>query len=316
MMTLSNDNNLTGIYTIGFFAVSMGGPPHGAAVKFDTADALCEIDKLGFVGSAVRRTRYMHTQNDKAVYTAIVRRTDEEICFKFCEVNRGDLPQIEEAGIVEPLPLAEDQGLMHATHCIAFRPGLIGAVLNIGPPVSRLAGYIRRKKVNGPTKLQVKPLVHRDVIERLNKLESISLFQLKLSPSQLPVIRGAWRELDNSFEAQLGMWSEQATLEVVIRPLASSQRSARGSLLDPLISLARRSGLLSSNSIYKIRGKTEGQARDMTLNILSDALTTEEEVKRISMRDEALDDASAFHAITRAYEALKTEIDEAEGYST
>ena len=112
------------------------------------------------------------------------------------------------------------------------------------------------------------------------------------------------------------MWNEQASLEVILRPMASSQRSARTSLMGHLTSLAERIGLLSSDSIYKVRGRTEGQVREVTLNLLSDALTTEEEVKRINTRYATLDDDSAFEAIKRAYESLKAEIDEAEGYNT
>ena len=86
--------------------------------------------------------------------------------------------------------------------------------------------------------------------------------------------------------------------------------------MGPLTSLAQKVGLLPSSSIYKVRGKTEGHAREVTLNLLSDTLTTEEEIMKVRVRDEAVDDDSAFSAIIRAYEALKSEIEDAEGYNT
>lgn len=298
-MTLGNSNasHLTDVCTIGFFTSSVGGPPHGSAKRFDTATALQQINKLGFESSDVSPTRYMETSNDRSVYTDVAKRTDDGVFFKFCETKRRDFPQIEEAGNFSPLDLRDSQGLGRITHCVAFRPGLIGAVLANGPSASSLASYIRKKHWRGSKRLQILPLVHRDVIARLNKFEAISLFQLKLSPSQLPVIRGAWDDLDNALGSQLDMWKEQTALEVVIRPLESSQRDARASLMSPLTSLAQKIGLLPSSSTYKVRGKVEGQAREITLNLLSDTLTTEEEVKKVRIRDEALDDESAFAAI-------------------
>ena len=116
-------NGLIDTYTVGFFSVTIGGPPHGSAIKFDIEDALCEINKLGFVVSNIRPTRYLNSKNDKALYTDIAQQTDDLLYFKLCEVNRGDLPEVEEAGNVGLLPLGEGQGLMRSTHCIAFSSG-------------------------------------------------------------------------------------------------------------------------------------------------------------------------------------------------
>ena len=309
------DGHLTDIRTIGFFSSSVGGPPHGAAIRFDTAATLLEINKLGFINSNISPTRYMDTNNDRSIYTNVVKRTDDGVFFTFCETKQRDFPQIEEAGNFSPLDLRDGQGLGRVTHCVAFKPGLIGAILANGPSASTLAGYIRKKRPIGSRRLQITPLVHRDVIARLNKFEAISLFQLKLSPSQLPVIRGAWDQLDNTFDSQLAMWNEQTALEVIVRPLESSQRGARASLIGPLTSLAQKVGMLPSSSTYKVRGKTEGHAREVTLNLLSDTLTTEEEIMKVRVRDEAVDDDSAFSAIIRAYEALKSEIEDAEGFN-
>ena len=78
---------------------------------------------------------------------------------------------------------------MEVTHCIAFKPGLLGTVSKRGPSASSLARYIREKVQDKPDRLQVVPLVHKDIISRLRRLQTLSLFELKLSPSQIPIMR-------------------------------------------------------------------------------------------------------------------------------
>ena len=100
-------------------------------------------------------------------------------------------------------------------------------------------------------------------------------------------------------------------LEVVIRPLPSSVFGARQKWMEPIIEIAHKAIFLSRDSTYKVRGRSEGQAREATLNILSDSITTEEIVERNRDRSSALDRDSAFDAIRNAYVTLESDIEEA-----
>ncbi len=308
--------NPTELCTVRFYSVTVGGPPHGPAMRFDASKALTEIDQLPLSFTDTANTRYQHRRNDRSLHTIVDSSGSGEVCFRFCEVNRADLPQIEAEGAITDLQLEEREGLMEATHCIAFKPGLLAAVSKRGPSPTSLGKYILAKIQDSPGSLDVVPLVHMDIISRLQRLQTISLMELKLSPSQIPIVRGASDDLDKLFEAQLAMWNEQSRLEVIIRPAQSSVHGARQKLLGPIVDIAGRAGWFAKESTYKVRGRSETQAREVTLNILSDSITTEESVERSRERSSALDNDSAFNAIRNAYMALEPDIEEALGDGT
>ena len=302
------------IHTIRFYILTEGGPPQGIPFLYDTKQALEHIDALP-LSFEDTRTRYHDQGNGKSLHTVVDTSSNstDQICFRLCEVNRERLPQTEKEGVVSDLPLEDGQGLLEISHGIVFKPGLIGAISTYGPDMTNLKKYIHGKAQIRPQGLQIKPLVASDIVEKIQKLEYISLFNFKISPSQLPIIRGVWESLDDALNSQLAVWDEQRALEVIVRPRPDSQRSALRRLMQPLLALADpdiRTMLSPSTTNYKIKGQLEGYARQVILDVLSGSLTTEEEVKRINTRNQTLENDSAYHAIRKAYDALEPDIKE------
>ena len=311
----SNNESLLEIEVVRFYIVSEGGPPQGLSTLYDIRQDLVNINALPLSFDDSTETRYQHGRNGKSLHTIVdeSRGAAEEICFRLCEVNREDLPQTEKEGIVNDLPLEEGEGLLESSYGVVFRPGLIGVISSTGPNMNRLARYISAKCGIEKGLLQVVPLIATDVVDRMMNLDTISLFRFKISPSQFPIIRGTWDNLDEALQAQLAVWNEQTMLEVLVRPTRDSQRNARDTMIDSLIALARPElrSMLDQRSVYKIRGRSGGQARDVMLDVLSDSLTAEEEVMKIKPRHSALDTDSAYSAIKRAYYTLESDIETA-----
>lgn len=315
--TRHNHNSQTEICVVRFYLITSGGPPHGSFPSaFDVEDALQKINSIPLSLEDGKPTRYMHRNNGKSLHT-IIDESRNNLCFRLCEVRREDLPQTEKEGIVRELSLEEGQGLLENSYGIVFRPGLIGAISIPGVDMYRLGLYIRNKLQIPKSQLKINPLIASDVINRINNLEAISFFRLRISPSQLPIISNRWEGLTNTFNAQLGMWSEPETLEVIIRPARDSRGRARDAIISNLISLADPSirNLLTGPATYKIKGRLEGRTRDVMLDVLGDSLTTEEQVLKSGAgnndpnhRSAGLDGSSAYEAISRAYDTLEPEI--------
>ena len=297
-------------HVVRFYLISEGGPPHGPPSLFDARLALNEINALPLSNEDGVNTRYQHERSGKSLHSVIDRSTDP-LRFRLCEVNREYLPQAEKEGVVGDIPLEEGQGLLDSSHGVVFMPGLIGAIIGNGPRMTRLRRYIGTKCGLGRERLQIAPLIAVDVLDRIRRLETLSLFHFRISPSQLPIIRGRWEDLDEALKSQLAIWNEQTALEVIVRPLRDSRRDAKRTITDFLTSLASNEvrSMLSPGSVYKIRGRLEGHGHDVMLNVLSESLTTEEEVERIDTRHSALNSGSAYCAIERAFAALQPDIE-------
>ena len=64
--------------------------------------------------------------------------------------------------------------------------------------MSSVAKYLKNKGTYVPRTLTVSPLVHKVIIDKLQAFETLSLFHLKSHPSQLPIIRAHWNDLDDA----------------------------------------------------------------------------------------------------------------------
>ncbi len=295
-----------------FFGVSIGGPPHGSVATYDISELLIDIDRLGFLLGGGRESKYMDTDSGRVLFTT-VDHPGPEVCFRLCRVDRDNLPQTEKGGSIEELLLDEETGLMETTYGIVLEPGLIGIVSSKGgPSMSGIAKYLKDKGRNIPGKITVGPLVHKDIIDKLNDFETISLFHFKLHPSQIPIVRGRWDELDENFDSQLRIWSEQSSLETIIAPTRDSSRRAYPSLIRSIVSLAEVAGLLRKrDSKFLVKGQRAGTVSDVVLNILSETLSVEQEIVKSAVRSSALDVESAYDAIRRGYNDLKSDIENA-----
>ena len=312
MAEIHHDDRPLVLRRVKFFGVSIGGPPHGIVHSYDPTEELIDINQLAFLQGAGRDSRYMDTGTGQFLFTNVDHR-GPDVCFRLCRVDRTNLPQTERAGDIEELLLDDDAGIARTTYGIVLEPGLIGVVsATEGPSMSSVAKYLISKGRNVSRTLTIKPLVHMDIVDKLRQFETISLFHLKLHPSQLPVIRGQWNDLDENLNSQLNVWREQFSLETVIAPTRDSRRRAYQSLITTITSVAESAGLLPKRgSKFLVKGQREGEINDVVLNILSETLSVEYEVAKSSARSSALDIESAYNAIRRGYDDLKNDIENA-----
>ena len=304
-----------------FYTATLGGPPTGIPARnVDITDALQVCESLDLTFASGSSSRYLRTRSGKSLFTMIDRTTDN-VCFRFCEVDRDIYLQIEKEGDMRDWHTEEGWGVVECSYAVVLETGLIGVIIDQGPIMQRLGRYLIAK--GNLEDVTISPLIHKNIIDRLHRMESLSLFHLRINPSQLPIVRGSSGQLDATLDAQRSLWNEQSSYEVRITPTQQTQSNARNELMSTLTGLAERSGFLSKESIYKVKGRLDGGERDIVLNLLSDELTTEEYVHVSTMSDSTvssrdtrklmLDTQSAYNAILSAYQSLSSDINEARG---
>ena len=97
--------------------------------------------------------------------------------------------------------------------------------------MSSVAKYLKSKGTYVPRTLAASPLVHKNIIDKLQAFETLSLFHLKSHPSQLPIIRAHWNDLDDAVALFLPPGSCYTTSGD--STLAHLERSSLGVQLEP-----------------------------------------------------------------------------------
>lgn len=240
---------------------------------------------------------------------------------RFGQIRRAGLPQIEETGNLSDLDLAANAGLVEPVHVVFFPDSIAGADFNFyGPRLNRL-GYYLRVKAGDPTPLtHFEPLLRLDVINQLNTLQDVRLFDLKIRPSFIDAVRDADKDLGLAFDAaiQLGKCDQ---IEVLMRPTKDDQTirykvgeivGGAMSLGRKLVTIAKRLGkreeLKTEATKFIIRGKREDTGRVESIDMLHDHLISHKQILKHGERSRALDPSSAYAAIEMAYEELKDEL--------
>ena len=297
-----------------FFVASRGGPPRGPAARVNIEEALLEAASLPrhVVGDGGRcaPTRNGH------LLVLDVHDCSAGFAFAFGDVNLTDLPSTATRdGEIRALDLESGRGLLSSTHCVTFGakfPDLIGCIPGMGPDVTRLADYLASRCPSVGGKFRIEPLMDADIAGALSRMQAVSLFRLRIDPSQVPVIRGHWDNLDARLDADLALYAEQKYLDVRLEPVESARSRALSSLQERVLSLLGATSLLARGSVFQIKGPLDDlSARDVVVDLVGRKLSVPVSVAKERSGHSALHKWSAYPAIREAYSTLQSDIDAA-----
>ena len=297
-----------------FFVASRGGPPRGPAASVNIEEALLEAASLPrhIVGDGGRcaPTRNGH------LLVLDVHDCSAGFAFAFGDVNLTDLPATATRdGEIRALDLENGRGLLSSTHCVTFGakfPDLIGCIPGMGPDVTRLVDYLTPRCLSVGGKFRIEPLLDSDVAGALRRMKGVSLFHMRIDPSQVPVIRGHWDNLDARLDADLALHGEQKHFDVRLEPLGSARSRALSSLRERMLSLLEVTPFLARGSVFQIKGPLDDlSARDVVVDLVGRKLSVSVPVAKEMSGYSALHKWSAYPAIRDAYSTLQSDIDAA-----
>ena len=98
---------------IHFFRVDAGVDASGQPITYDPSPALQIIDRLPFTEDESGRYLVDEDGNAIGVWPEV---RDRRTALRFCQVRRNGLPQVEQAGVVNDLNIADNAGLLEPVH--------------------------------------------------------------------------------------------------------------------------------------------------------------------------------------------------------
>ena len=112
---------------IHFFRVDAGVDASGQPITYDPSPALQIIDRLPFTEDESGRYLVDEDGNAIGVWPEV---RDRRTALRFCQVRRNGLPQVEQAGVVNDLNIADNAGLLEPVHVVFFGENIVGADFN------------------------------------------------------------------------------------------------------------------------------------------------------------------------------------------
>ena len=252
---------------IHFYRVDAGVHPNGQPITYDSRLALQKINRLPFTDD--QNGRYL-TDDDGNAIGVWPEDVGERTALRFCQVRRNGLPQVEQAGVVNELIIADDAGLLEPVHVVFFDDNIVGADFNFyGPRLSRLGYYLRTKAgVNGQL-LQFLPLLRHDVADQLNRLDEIALFDLRVKASYAKSVSQKDESLDAAIKANLRVLADDTEdVQLILRAGRGHRRGALRRLVDAIKGLINSENFRENTERFQVRGRMNDTGKVDTIDLL------------------------------------------------
>ena len=291
-----------------FFRVTSVAGHGGSSVPFDPMQVLNHLD--GIPLSSGQR----HWQHDDSAATCCwIDSGGFYPRMRLANIRLAGLPLVEEGGVLADLDIPAAAGLAEPVHIVFFHDQVIGVEYNhYGPRVARLRDYLSEKALGICPPINIEPLVRRDALEQLQRLQSVRVFRLKVRPSFADRVRDADESLAAALEASRA-FSGGEFVEIIARAEPNSRSS---SLLERVKDTARliltnlRDDVTATDSVsaLEISGYDVVTGKVETVDLLSDMLVSSQQIVAPRRRTRALSSASAYEAIERAYLEVRDQL--------
>lgn len=311
-MTLQN-NSPSIERKIHFFRADAGIDESGKSVLFDPCPALSVIGTLPFTNDDSGR---YESESDGNVLCILVDSNGAQPSMRLCRVRRTALPQMERAGQVNDLNLADDTGLLEATHVMFFPNGIVGAEYNhFGPRLSRLGNYLHVKSSKAVTRATFRPLLRGDSTQQIDRLRDLRVLEMNILPAYVDTVANADQSLADAFQANRRILENPRSLQVILKPQRDAATGFLAKMVSPLQRFLGNDDLREGTERLQVRGLCTDTNKVETIDLLNDHLISVKSIVRLNGRTRALDSTSAFQAIDEAYQQLRPELERAAGVS-
>lgn len=295
-----------------FFRLDVLPNEDGSVPSFSIEDALRSIQGLRFERTSTGpRSRYADTHVGLlCAWPSLAR---DKIRLRFGRVRRDDLPRLENAGSIKPLPIGPTDGIVETTHMQFFDHNIVGVEFNYhGPRASALSTYCETKVPDLPH-FRLRPLLNRDALRQLDNMEDMRLVSIRLHPSDAQLLAEANRSLPAAFQA-VGQQYNANAIDFVLR--AEPRRTLDRSIFEMVRTLFRSSrNPLDDFDVFKLKGRSADRHRVEEFDLLRDKLIATEVVAKMPGRTRAVDENSMFAGIEDAYNSLVDDLHAAAGVS-
>jgi hypothetical protein len=232
-----------------FYKIYSGKNATGKTERYDIKCVLETIEKLDFNTPA----RYLKDEDGVDICCWIDSLSSPQKV-RFCKIKRDDLPQIEHRGNLSPLSIPKESGLAECVHVMFFPENIVGVEYNYyGPRVPRINEYLYVKSKDVCPQIPIfEQLLQPDVMQKLDNMQTVRRFRLKVRESLFSSTEQANEYLGKAFQAarELGDAKE---IELIL-----SVGKGKGTLGTRVRDIAKRLLMFRDTSTDLISGEIKG----------------------------------------------------------
>jgi len=294
-----------------FYRVNVGVDDKGQPITFDPKEEFNVISNLPFSSD---NSRYLLDDDGNAI-CGWVDKEDDPYHFRFGRIRRSSLPQLEQFGTLSDLPVPPDSGLVEQVHIVFFSNNIVGSEFNFhGPRLSRLGYYLRVKGNSPHPSINFETLLRHDVTSQIKRIGDIRLFDLRIRPSYISVIKEADQDLGSAFEANRKVFQNEDDgneIQIVLHSGKSSRKLITEKIINVVRSIVGREDLITEASRFKLKGMNNETGRVEHIDLLHEQLISQKQILKLNEKSRALDTSDAYNAIHSAYDELREQIESA-----
>lgn len=288
---------------IHFYKIYAGNNMAGEPLEYDVKTALEAIGKLSFQTA----DRYLKDEEDGFEICCWVDGLDSPCKVTFGKIKRDDFPQIEREGILTDLSVPEESGLVECVHVVFFPNNIVGIEYNFdGPRIARISEYLHAKSQNACPQVPVfEQLLQRDAIKKLEQMQVVKQFKLKVRESLFGAVKQADEDLENAFQAARGL-GQAKEIELIL-----SVGRGKGTLGAKVLNIAKKLISLKNENYDVISGQIKGcdeTGKVEIIDLLNAKLVAEKCIPRPSANINASQSELFYSAIEEAYKELKDQL--------
>jgi len=217
---------------------------------------------------------------------------------RFFRDRRGNLPALSHRGRVSDLNIPADAGLVEPTHIVLAGDGLIAAEYNhFAPRIATDFAKLLQTKLD--LDLSIKTYVQGDIVEQLERLEYITVFEASLQPTD-----GLVAALNDA--GPIGDAAERLMQADVGRRVKLSLTSPKNresftenakDFMRRLLPLGQQGG---GPKVLRVEGYDPVPGDIEVVDLLKQKLLRREDFERPTTRSKALDTSAAYRHIEEA----------------
>lgn len=294
--------------SIFFYRIDLGVDAKGNRNMFPTAEVLAHINSLPF--QTGERDLDTGDEFDSALRCWVPSKTASHAILG--KSRKGGFPEVgDNKGMLSPLEIPEESGLVEKMHVVFFGHNIIGSDFNFfGPRASALQFYLRNK--GGPALLNMRPLkicvlFRKDVTQELKRLSDISLFRFRLKAPAVDALEKIDKNLHAAFKAQRDQ-SNAGEIEIIVKK--SRKENAKG--LSGIAAYAKKlmanQEIAVSTTALKVSGYSSRVGRTDEVDLLNDQLISKKTILVQDGKSRVLKESSVFDAIRSAYAEMEADL--------
>lgn len=288
-----------------FCRLDAGIEESGRPKTVDLSHALAHINTLNFSPDG----RYLSNSLDDRDLCCWLDTSESPFHVRLANIRRGDFPPMEKGGELTPLLLQEGSGLAEQTHFVIFANGIVGCEYShFGPRHSSLGYYLQSKAGQFIPPFRLTALVRRDIQEQLESFQDVRLIQFKVQSSFISAIEEADADLGAALRASAKAISAEGNdqIELVLQRKKRKGRAFWNAVIPVVKRLAMQPDLREQVSKFRIGGISS--TPQGLVDVLSEQISIEKQIQRISSGSTAVNNEAAYGAIETAYGELEADL--------